>query len=58
MKAHYDIIYKNVTRKSENNMMGVQQFFDALEILAGKLAIQDEPYENLSYVVHSIQDQL
>ena len=39
-------------------MMGVQHFFDALEILAQKLAIHDDLYENLSYVVHSIQDQL
>jgi hypothetical protein len=37
LKAQYDIIYKNVVRKSENTQMDLNSFFDALEELASRL---------------------
>ena len=33
-KAHYDLIYKNVVRRSENAQMDLNCFFEALEELA------------------------
>jgi len=36
-KAHYDLIYKNVVRRSENSQMDLNCFFEALEDIAQKL---------------------
>ena len=36
-KAHYDIIYKNVVRRSENTQMDLNCFFEALEDIAARL---------------------
>lgn len=47
MKAHYDIIYKNVVRRSDNNQMDLNCFFEALEELANRLFNHSDPYENL-----------
>ena len=33
-KAHYDLIYKNVVRRSENTQMDLNCFFEALEDIA------------------------
>jgi hypothetical protein len=33
-KAHYDLIYKNVVRRSENSQMDLNCFFEALEDIA------------------------
>lgn len=32
--AHYDIVYKNVVRRSENSQMDLNCFFEALEDIA------------------------
>jgi hypothetical protein len=58
LKAHYDIIYKNIVRKSENNQMDLNSFFDALEEIACRLLKGKDPYENISEVVQLIMDQI
>lgn len=45
-KAHYDLIYKNVVRRSENSQMDLNCFFEALEDIAQKL------YHNTRRSVH------
>lgn len=45
-KAHYDLIYKNVVRRSENSQMDLNCFFEALEDIAQKL------YHNARKNVH------
>ena len=48
-KAHYDIIYKNVVRRSENTQMDLNCFFEALEDIAQRLySNRRDVYENLS----------
>ena len=51
MKAHYDIIYKNIVRKSDNSSMDLNSFFDALEELAARLIRRKDPYENISELI-------
>lgn len=62
MKAHYDIVFKNVIRKSENSQMDLNSFFDALEDIAnraygmqgnagGKKLVTEVTYENLKRLV-------
>ena len=58
LKAHYDIIYKNIVRKSENNQMDLNSFFDAMEEIACRLFKGKDPYENISEVVQLIMDQI
>lgn len=36
-KAHYDLVYKNVVKRSENAQMDLNCFFEALEEIAKKL---------------------
>ena len=36
-KAHYDLVFKNVVRRSENAQMDLNSFFEALEELAQRL---------------------
>ena len=47
LKAHYDIIYKNVVRRSDNNQMDLNCFFEALEELANRLYNNQDPFDNL-----------
>lgn len=54
LKAHYDIIYKNVVRKSENNQMDLNSFFDALEELSARLFKGKMTFENLSDLIQNI----
>ena len=37
LKADFDIVYKNVTRKNECTYLDLYGFFDALEQLANKV---------------------
>ena len=37
LKAHYDLVYKNVVRRSDNSQMDLNSFFDALEELTMRL---------------------
>ena len=55
LKAHYDIIYKNVVRRSDNNQMDLNCFFEALEELANRLYNHQDPYDNLQEVVEVIK---
>ena len=55
MKAHYDIIYKNVVRRSDNNQMDLNCFFEALEELANRLYNHADPYDNLQEVIEVIK---
>ena len=55
MKAHYDIIYKNVVRRSDNNQMDLNCFFEALEELANRLYNHQDPYDNLQEVIEVIK---
>ena len=54
MKSHYEIIYKNVVRRSDNNQMDLNCFFEALEELANRLFSDEDPYENLTKVIKII----
>ena len=51
LKAHYDIIYKNIVRKSDNSQMDLNSFFDALEELATRLIRRKNPYDNINELV-------
>jgi hypothetical protein len=51
LKAHYDIIYKNVVRKSENNQMDLNSFFDALEELSQRLYKKRDMLDSLSELI-------
>lgn len=55
MKAHYDIIYKNVVRRSDNNQMDLNCFFEALEDLANRLFNHSDPFDNLQQVIDIIK---
>ena len=54
LKAHYDIIYKNTVRKSDNNQMDLNSFFDALEEVGNKLYKSRNTYDNLRHVITTI----
>lgn len=54
MKAHYDLVYKNVVRKSDNTQMDLNSFFDALEELTRRLAKGKDVFDNLSDMIMSI----
>jgi hypothetical protein len=56
LKAHYDIIYKNVVRKSENNQMDLNSFFDALEELSLRLYKKRDLMESLTELIQSVSD--
>jgi len=60
VKAEYDIIYKNVVRRSDNNQMDLNCFFEALEELANRLFStntpgRDDSYENLRKLIQIIK---
>jgi len=58
-KAHYDIIYKNVVKRSENTQMDLNCFFEALEDIATRLyTSRKDTYENLSSLIHNVVEQL
>ena len=58
-KAHYDIIYKNVVRRSENTQMDLNCFFEALEDIAQRLySNRRDVYENLSQLILNVYHQL
>ena len=50
-----DIIYKNVVRRSDNNQMDLNCFFEALEELANRLFNHQDAYENLQEVIEVIK---
>lgn len=54
-KAHYDIIYKNVVKRSENTQMDLNCFFEALEDIALRLyANRRDTYENLHSIIQNV----
>jgi len=58
-KAHYDIIYKNVVRRSENSQMDLNCFFEALEDIALRLySNRRDTHENLTEIIHNLISQL
>ena len=51
-KAHYDLTFKNVVRRSESAQMDLNCFFEALEEIASKLnPNRKNVYENLSELI-------
>jgi hypothetical protein len=56
LKAHYDIIYKNVVRKSENSQMDLNSFFDALEELSMRLYKKKEVLESMTDLIQVISE--
>lgn len=51
-KAHYDLTFKNVVRRSENAQMDLNCFFEALEDIASKLyPNRKNVYENLTDLI-------
>ena len=58
-KAHYDIIYKNVVRRSENTQMDLNCFFEALEDIASRLySNRRDTYDNLNSIILNVVEQL
>ena len=60
VKAEYDIVYKNVVRRSDNNQMDLNCFFEALEELANRLFStntpgRDDSYENLRKLIQIVK---
>ena len=55
-KAHFDLIYKNVVKRSENSQMDLNCFFEALEDISQRLytSRKSETYENLSELINNI----
>jgi len=47
IKAHYDIVFKEVTRKNDSNYMNWDEFFNALELVVTKMYECPSNYENL-----------
>ena len=58
LKAHYDIVYKNVIRKSDTSLMDLNCFFDALEEVGQRLLRRKTPYENFKDIIDLIMEQL
>lgn len=46
-KGHYELIYKTVVLRSDNNQMDLNCFFEAIEELANRLFGKPDAYENL-----------
>ena len=46
-KAHYEIIYKTVVLRSDNNQMDLNCFFEAIEEIANRLFGKADSYDNL-----------
>jgi hypothetical protein len=46
---------KNVVRRSDNNQMDLNCFFEALEDLANRLFNNQDPYDNLQEVIEIIK---
>ena len=58
-KAHYDIIYKNVVKRSENTSMDLNCFFEALEDVAARLFTNKrDTYDNLNSLILNVVEQL
>ena len=55
IKPDFDIVYKNILRKYECNVMDLYAFFDALEVLANK-AFKDNFSENLEKLLDMTLD--
>ena len=55
VKAHYDLIYKNIVRRSDNNQMDLNCFFEALEELANRLYQMEDPYDNLNRLIKQLK---
>ena len=51
VKAHYDLIYKNIVRRADNNQMDLNCFFEAIEELANRLYQMEDPYDNLNRLI-------
>jgi hypothetical protein len=58
--AHYDIVYKNVVRRSENSQMDLNCFFEALEDIAQRLCNnkQRDIYDNLTEIISNLITQI
>jgi hypothetical protein len=58
-KAHYDLIYKNVVRRSENSQMDLNCFFEALEDIAQRLYhTRKNVHDNLVDCIQTVVNQL
>ena len=59
-KAHYDLIYKNVVRRSENSQMDLNCFFEALEDIAQKLYhnTRRSVHDNLVDIISNVLTQI
>ena len=51
MKADFDIVYKNVIRKSETNQMDFYIFLDSLEVISSKVMKNEPLSESISEVL-------
>lgn len=54
-KAHYDLVYKNVVRRSDNSQMDLNCFFEALEELAQRFYHnRKNVLENLIEIIQNV----
>lgn len=44
VKAHYDIVFKEATRKWDSNYMGMDEFFNAIELIVSKIGVEINEY--------------
>jgi len=57
MKADFDIAFKNAIRKNDATQMDLTTFFDAVEVLAGKLkSVKGNTAEQLETFISSALD--
>jgi hypothetical protein len=47
IKAHYDIVFKEVIRKNDSNYMNCEEFFNAIELVVMRLNNSPPNFENL-----------
>ena len=57
-KAHYDIVFKEVTRNNESNYMNWEEFFNAMELVVSKLYAVPLTYDNLKEFVTIVEKSL
>jgi signal transduction histidine kinase len=58
-RAHYDIIFKNVIKRSDISLMDIENFFEAIETIVNKLYPKEEDmYDKITSIIMEIDKQL
>jgi len=55
-QAHYQVIYKTVVMRSDNNQMDLNCFFEAIEEIANRLYGKADSYDNLVVYIECMKN--